>query len=67
VTAIIEALRGLAGLFVDDGRLALSIIAVVALAAALSLVPGAAMAAGGLLLFGCIGALVANVMKLARR
>jgi uncharacterized membrane protein YdjX (TVP38/TMEM64 family) len=67
MTAIISLLRELAGLFVDDGRLALSVLAVVALAAIVSLVPGASLAAGGVLLFGCLGALIVNVVKAARR
>jgi uncharacterized membrane protein YdjX (TVP38/TMEM64 family) len=60
-------LRELAGLFVDDGRLALSVLAVVALAAILSRVPGAPLAAGAVLVLGCLGALIANVVKAARR
>jgi hypothetical protein len=67
MTAIIGLLRELAGLFVDDGRLALSVLAVVALAAILSLVPGASLASGGVLVLGCLGALIANVVKAARR
>ena len=65
--AIMGLLRELAGLFVDDGRLALSVLAVVALAAILSLVPGASLASGGVLVLGCLGALIANVVKAARR
>jgi hypothetical protein len=65
MTAIMSLLRELAGLFVDDGRLALSVLAVVALAAILSRVPGAPLAAGAVL--GCLGALIANVVKAARR
>jgi uncharacterized membrane protein YdjX (TVP38/TMEM64 family) len=64
---IVNALREIAGLFVDDGWLALSIVAVVALAAAISLLPGASLAAGGLLLFGCLGALALNVFRAAQR
>jgi hypothetical protein len=67
MTAIMSLLRELAGLFVDDGRLALSVLAVVALAAILSLVPGASLAAGAVLVLGCLGALIANVVKAARR
>jgi hypothetical protein len=67
MTAIMGLLRELAGLFVDDGRLALSVLAVVALAAVISLVPGASLAAGGVLVVGCLGALIANVVKAARR
>jgi len=67
MTAIMSLFRELAGLFVDDGRLALSVLAVVALAAILSLVPGASLASGGVLVLGCLGALIANVVKAARR
>ena len=66
MTAIMSLLRELAGLFVDDGRLALSVLAVVALAAIISRVPGASLAAGGVLLFDCLGALIVNVVKAAR-
>jgi uncharacterized membrane protein YdjX (TVP38/TMEM64 family) len=64
--AIKGMLQEIAGLFVDDGWLALSILAIVAIAAAISCLPGASLAAGGVLLFGCLGALVANVMMAAR-
>jgi hypothetical protein len=39
----------------------------VALAAILSLVPGASLAAGAVLVLGCLGALIANVVTEARR
>lgn len=56
------ALRELAGLFVDDG--ALEIVAVVALAGISKiLVPDVPMAAGAILLFGCLGVLLANVRR----
>jgi len=67
MTAVMSLLRELAGLFVDDGRLALSVLAVVALAAIVSRVPGASLAAGGVLLCGCLAALIVNVVKAARR
>jgi len=67
MTAIMSRLRELAGLFVDDGRLALSVLTVVGIAAIISLVPGASLAAGGVLVLGCLGALIANVVKAARR
>ena len=67
MTSIMRALREVTGLFVDDGWLALSIVGVVALAMAVSRVPGAALAAGGVLLLGCLAALIANVVAAARR
>jgi len=59
--------RELIGLFVDDGWLALAVVAIVAVAALLSLLPGAALAAGGVLLFGCLAALILNVVRAASR
>jgi hypothetical protein len=67
VTAIMSMLREMVGLIVDDGQFALSIVVVVALAASVSLVPGAALAAGGLLLLGCLGVLILNVITAAQR
>jgi len=57
--------RELVGLFVDDGMLALAIIAVVAIAAIVaSLTPGGT--AGAVLLAGSLFALFANVMAVQR-
>lgn len=67
MTWMVNVLREITSLFVDDGWLALSILAVVALAAGLSLVAGSSVAAGGVLLFGCLSVLVANVVKAAQR
>ena len=54
--------RELIGLFVDDGALALEIVAVVVLAAiSANLIPDVPLAAGAILLFGCLGVLLANV------
>ncbi len=62
------AFRELAGLFVEDGALALEIIAVVLLAGLFArLLPDSPSAAGGILLFGCLAALGANVTRAARR
>jgi hypothetical protein len=53
--------RELLGLFVDDGMLAVGILAIVAVAAIVaSLAPG--IAAGGVLLAGSLFLLFANVM-----
>jgi hypothetical protein len=60
-------LTQLAGLFVEDGALALAIVAVVALAGiSAALVPGVPSAAGAILLVGCLGVLFVNVMKAPR-
>jgi hypothetical protein len=55
--------RELIGLFVDDGALALEIVAVVVLAAiSATLIPDVPLGAGAILLFGCLGVLLANVL-----
>ena len=60
--------RELVGLFVDDGALALEIMAVVALAAiSASLVPEIPLAAGAILLLGCLGVLFTNVATAGQR
>lgn len=61
-------LRELAGLFIDDGALALTIIVVVGLAATVAiLIPEVPLAAGMVLLFGCLAALVFSVARADRR
>jgi hypothetical protein len=68
MNVLAAGLRELVGLFVDDGSLALTILAVVMLAGILAtLMPDLHQAAGALLLFGCLGVLVANVATAARR
>jgi hypothetical protein len=68
MNVLIAVLRELIGLFVDDGSLALMILAVVMLAGVLAtLMPEFQLAAGALLLFGCLGVLVANVARAAHR
>jgi len=61
-------LRELAGLFVEDGALALAIAVVVVLAGIVAaFAPAASWLSGGILLVGCIGVLVANVLTAKRR
>jgi hypothetical protein len=68
MNVLIAGLRELIGLFVDDGSLALMILAVVILAGIFAtLVPDLKLAAGAVLLFGCLGVLLANVARAARR
>jgi hypothetical protein len=68
MTALASLLRELAGLFVDDGALALAIIAVVIVAAILAtLMPDIPLAAGAILLFGCLGVLLSNTIRAGRR
>jgi uncharacterized membrane protein YdjX (TVP38/TMEM64 family) len=65
---LVNALRELVGLFVDDGALALAIIAIVALTGMMAaLLPGAPLVAGAVLLFGCLGALLVNAARAGRR
>jgi hypothetical protein len=66
MNAFAAIIRELIGLFVDDGALARAIIAVV-VAAGLAAALAPAWASGGILLFGCLGVLVVNVMTAKRR
>jgi hypothetical protein len=60
-------LRELAGLFVDDGALALAIIAVVAFAGmVVTSMPQASLAAGAVLLLGCLGVLFSSAVIAGR-
>jgi hypothetical protein len=68
MSAFAAILRQVIGLFVDDGWLAAAIVAVVAIAGlVVALVPHASVAAGLVLLLGCLGVLIANVMAAVRR
>ena len=68
MTILANVLRELVGLFVDDGALALAIVAVVVLAALVAaLMPELPLAAGPILLFGCLGALLLSVVRAGRR
>jgi hypothetical protein len=68
MNALGSVIRGLGGLFVDDGWLALEIVAVVLLAGIVAkLIPGISLGAGGILLFGCVLVLFANVTRTGRR
>jgi hypothetical protein len=68
MSTLVAVFRELAGLFVDDGSLALAILAVVVLAAiSATLMPGVPLAAGAILLLGCLGVLFANVARAGHR
>ena len=68
MTALTNVLRELAGLFVDDGALALAIIAIVVLAGMVArLMPDVPLATGAILLFGCLAALLSSVARARRR
>ena len=65
---LLTILREVAGLFVDDGSLALAILAVVAVAAFLAFVLKASVLAVGLVLLGgCVAVLIENVIRTAQR
>jgi hypothetical protein len=65
---LLSILRDVAGLFVDDGSLALAILAVVAVAAFLAIVlKVSALAVGLVLLGGCVAVLIENVIRTAQR
>ncbi len=65
---LINIFRELAGLFIDDGSLALAVGAVVVLAAIVAAIaPAVPIAAGIVLLAGCLGALVGNVIRAGKR
>ena len=68
MTILVTAFRMLVGLFIDDGALAVAILLVVLLSWIVStLMPEMPLAAGAVLLIGCLGVLLANVMNAARR
>lgn len=68
MTSLLAIVRDLAGLFVDDGSLALAILGVVAVAAIVAaLTPGAPLFSGATLLLGNLGVLLVNVIRAARR
>jgi hypothetical protein len=64
MTTLIRAFSKLVGLFVDAGWLALAIISVVAVTAVVAVfAPHGSVAAGVVLLVGCLGVLFRNVMR----
>ena len=63
MSTVTALLRDVAGLFVDDGSLALAILGVVVTAAIVAaLVPTVPLVTGATLLLGCVGVLLVNVM-----
>jgi hypothetical protein len=67
VSTLAAILRDIAGLFVDDGSLALAIVGVVVIAAILAaLAPAMPLLAGAALVLGCLGVLLVNVRRAAR-
>jgi hypothetical protein len=68
VTSLLAILRDVARLFVDDGSLALAILAVVVAAAIVAaLTPDVPLLSGATLLLGNLGVLLVNVVRAARR
>jgi hypothetical protein len=68
MSTLAAAVHELIGLFVEDGSLALQIVAVVLIAgASAALVPEVPLATGAIICFGCLGVLFANVARAARR
>jgi hypothetical protein len=68
MTTFAAILRELIGLFIDDGSLALAILGVVAIAAIVAaLAPAVTLLAGATLVLGCLGVLLINVRRAARR
>ncbi len=64
MSAIVGVLREVVALFIDDGLLALSIVAVVASAAVVAtLAPAMPIVAGVVLLGGCLAVLLGSVMR----
>jgi len=59
--------RELIGLFIDDGSMAVSIIVVVILAVMVAGVDAPALVTGGVLIFGCLIAVLENILRTARR
>ena len=68
MTALRAALAELVGMFIDDGQLALTLVALIAIVTLLVKIAGIGGLAGGLLLLaGAIGLLVESVYRDARR
>jgi hypothetical protein len=67
MNALTAIARELFGLFVDDGWLALSVLAIIGFSAlVLTLVPNLPLIAAGVLLFGCLAILFTNVARAIR-
>ncbi len=68
MTILATAFRMLVGLFVDDGSLAVAVILIVLLSwSFVTVMPDVPLAPGAVLLVGCLGGRLANVMKAAKR
>lgn len=62
MSMLVDVFAELIGLFIEDGSLALQIAAVVVLTTiTTNLFPSVPLVSGAILLFGCLGMLLANV------
>jgi uncharacterized membrane protein YgdD (TMEM256/DUF423 family) len=67
MSTFVLVVREVIGLFIDDGSLAIAIIAVVMLAAMSAAVDGPALVTGGVLFVGCLVALAENIARTTRK
>jgi hypothetical protein len=68
MNTVAAVLRALTKLFVDDGSLALQVVAVVVLAElSVILYPNIPLEAGSILLIGCLGVLLVSVARASQR
>lgn len=67
MSALVAIIKELIGLFIDDGSLAIAIVAVVLLSAMLAAVDAPSLVTGLLLLVGSLAVLLENVLRATRK
>lgn len=67
MSALVSIARELIGLFIDDGSLAVAIIAVVILSVMSAGVDAPGPVTGGVLFFGCLIAVLENILRATRK
>lgn len=67
MSTLVLIVRELVGLFIDDGSLAIAIVVVVTLAVMFAGVDAPALVTGGVLFFGCLIAVLENILRAARK
>ena len=67
MSTLVLIARELVGLFIDDGSLAIAIIVVVVIAVMFAGVDAPALVTGGVLFFGCLIAVLENILRAARK
>jgi hypothetical protein len=67
VSTLALIVRELIGLFIDDGSLAIAIIVVVILAVMSAAVDAPGLVTAGVLLLGCLVAVLENISRTARK